>query len=191
MRALEDAAVFINEAARWARIKTGWNSEILPGRQNHIENVWALKFPNGLHLLLWLYSQACFLKAVDGSIRLVSCLLSNVKAPAIKCQSGHTGLGPPHQSAYTPRGVFFFFNIYLFSCVGSQLWLVGFSLCQAWSFIVANRLSSCSAACGILLPRPGIKPVSPVSQGRFLTTGPPGKSHLKGLLTDTLLFFSH
>ena len=108
MRALEDAAVFINEAARWARIKTGWNSEILPGRQNHIENVWALKFPNGLHLLLWLYSQACFLKAVDGSIRLVSYLLNNVKAPAIKCQSGHTGLGPPHQSAYTPRGVFFF-----------------------------------------------------------------------------------
>ena len=25
------------------------------------------------------------------------------------------------------------------------------------------------------LPRPGIKPVSPASPGRFLTTGPPGK----------------
>ena len=191
MRALEDAAVFINEAVRWARIKTGWNSEILPEKQNHIENVWVLKFPNGLHFLLWLYSQVCFLKVVDGSIRLVSYLLSNVKAPAIKCQSEHRPGPTTPKLIYSQRCFFFFFNIYLFGCVGSQLWLVGFSLCQAWSFIVANRLSSCSAACGILLPRPGIKPVSPVSQGRFLTTGPPGKSHLKGLLTDTLLFFSH
>ena len=28
------------------------------------------------------------------------------------------------------------------------------------------------------LPRPGIKPVSPALAGRFLTTGPPGKSSL-------------
>ena len=117
MRALEDAAVFTNEAVRWARIKTGWNSEILPERQNHIENVWVLKFPNGLHFLLWLYSQVCFLKVVDGSIRLVSYLLSNVKAPAIKCQSEHTGLGPQHQSSYTPRGVFFFFLIFIYLAV--------------------------------------------------------------------------
>ena len=33
-------------------------------------------------------------------------------------------------------------------------------------------------ACGILLPQPGIKPMSPVSPalaGRFFTTEPPGK----------------
>ena len=28
----------------------------------------------------------------------------------------------------------------------------------------------------ILVPQPGIKPVSPALQGRFLTSGPPGKS---------------
>ena len=31
-------------------------------------------------------------------------------------------------------------------------------------------------ACGILVPQPGIKPASPALEGRFLTTGPPGKS---------------
>ena len=29
---------------------------------------------------------------------------------------------------------------------------------------------------GILLPWPGVKPTSPALEGRFLTTGPPGKS---------------
>ena len=34
---------------------------------------------------------------------------------------------------------------------------------------------SCFAACGILVSRPGIKPIFSALQGRFLTTGPPGK----------------
>ena len=34
---------------------------------------------------------------------------------------------------------------------------------------------SCSAGHGILVPLPGIEPESPALQGRFLTTGPPGK----------------
>ena len=37
-------------------------------------------------------------------------------------------------------------------------------------------------ACGILVPPPGIEPVYAVLQGRFLTTGPPGKSSPKKLL---------
>ena len=45
------------------------------------------------------------------------------------------------------------------------------------SLVMAHRLS-CSAACRILVPRPGIKPVSPALAGGFLTTGPPGKSHI-------------
>ena len=32
-----------------------------------------------------------------------------------------------------------------------------------------------SAACGILVLGPGIEPTSPVLEGEFLTTGPPGK----------------
>ena len=42
--------------------------------------------------------------------------------------------------------------------------------------VVAARGLSCPAACGILVPWPGIEPVSPVMEGRFLTTGPPRKS---------------
>ena len=40
---------------------------------------------------------------------------------------------------------------------------------------VAYRLS-CPLACGILVPRQGIEPMSPVLAGRFFTTGTPGKS---------------
>ena len=36
-------------------------------------------------------------------------------------------------------------------------------------------------ACGILVAQPGIEPMSPALESRFLTTGPPGKS-----LEDTI-----
>ena len=39
-------------------------------------------------------------------------------------------------------------------------------------------------ACGILAPRPGIKPVPPALEGEVLTTGLPGKSLEPTLLTD-------
>ena len=48
------------------------------------------------------------------------------------------------------------------------------------SVVVVYRLS-CPLACGILVPWPGIEPVSPAMAGRFLSTGPPGKS--PGLIT--------
>ena len=40
----------------------------------------------------------------------------------------------------------------------------------------AARGLSCSEACGILVPPPGIEPPSPALQHGLLTTGPPGKS---------------
>ena len=43
------------------------------------------------------------------------------------------------------------------------------------SLLVALR-PSCFTAWGILVPRPGIEPVSPVLAGIFLTTEPPEKS---------------
>ena len=83
----------------------------------------------------------------------------------------------------TVVGIFFFFG-----CVrsqlrhtGSSLWHAGFSSCDTWalecvgSVVVAHWLS-CPAACGILVPCPGIEPTSPVLEGGFLTTGPPRKS---------------
>ena len=37
------------------------------------------------------------------------------------------------------------------------------------------------------LPGPGIEPVSPAFQGRFLTTGPPGKPPIIGIFKVTYL----
>ena len=62
----------------------------------------------------------------------------------------------------------FLFLWFISSCTGSLLQLKG-------SLIMALRLHS-SEACGILVPHPGIQPTSPALEGRFLTTGPPGKS---------------
>ena len=38
---------------------------------------------------------------------------------------------------------------------------------------------SCPSACGILVPRPGIEPMSPALEGGFLTTAPPGKPFIQ------------
>ena len=46
----------------------------------------------------------------------------------------------------------------------------------AGSVVVAARRLSCLTVCGILVPQPGIEPASRALEGRFLTTGPPGKS---------------
>ena len=70
--------------------------------------------------------------------------------------------------------------LFFFGCVGSSLWHGGlFPVAQ-------HRLQSTRAqelwcmgfvdpvARGISVPQPGIEPASPASEGRFLTTGPPG-----------------
>ena len=49
------------------------------------------------------------------------------------------------------------------------------SLLHVRSLVVAYGLS-CPAACGILVPLLGIKPVSPALEGELLTTGPSGKT---------------
>ena len=58
-------------------------------------------------------------------------------------------------------------------------------LCAVWAFpsygewgcslVVVHRLS-CPVACGILVPGPGIEPVTPALAVGFLTTGPARKS---------------
>ena len=64
---------------------------------------------------------------------------------------------------------------YLFGWIGSQLWQ-GVSAFQHRDSIVAAPGFSCSKACEILIPQPGIELMFPALQGRFLTSGPPGKS---------------
>ena len=44
------------------------------------------------------------------------------------------------------------------------------------SIVVVHNGLSCPISWRIPVPRPGIEPVSPALEGRFLTTGPPGKS---------------
>ena len=61
--------------------------------------------------------------------------------------------------------------------VPASLWLWHVGL-----VVVAHRLS-CPVACGILIPRPGIEPMSPALEGWFLTTGPPGKSQMLSIFS--------
>ena len=71
----------------------------------------------------------------------------------------------------------------LSSCGARAPERVGSVVCGMWalslrcagSVVVAHRLS-CPTACGILVPQPGIEPVSSALEGGFFTTGPPGKS---------------
>ena len=50
----------------------------------------------------------------------------------------------------------------------SKLQCLDLSCCGAWALVVVHGLS-CSKACGILVPQPGIEPAFPALQGRFLT----------------------
>ena len=69
----------------------------------------------------------------------------------------------------------------------------GFSSCGSQA--VESRLSSCGSRAELLcgmwdLPGPGLEPVSPALEGRFLTTAPPGKpitryfNHFSTMLTS-------
>ena len=77
----------------------------------------------------------------------------------------------------------FIFNVFLFYLkLFTYLTVSGLSystqhLSLHCLVVVVGGLS-CPTACGILFPRPAIEPVSPVLQGKFLTTGPPGKSYI-------------
>ena len=76
------------------------------------------------------------------------------------------------------------FVYYLASC---GMW--DLSLWHTSYLVVAGGLS-CPAACEILVPRPGIEPIPHVLTGRFLTTGPPEKSH-KRCLTSLVFLCTH
>ena len=56
-------------------------------------------------------------------------------------------------------------------CYLKNIYLVALGMCDLLLW-----LAGCPMACGILVPPPGIEPMSPALQGGFLTTGPLGKS---------------
>ena len=65
---------------------------------------------------------------------------------------------------------------------------VGFSCRRGWTAVVAPHRLSCPEACGILIPGPGIEPVSPALQGGFLTTGLSGKPKAVLFIWERSLF---
>ena len=68
----------------------------------------------------------------------------------------------------------------IFPCgTGLNLWRLAVSRvssCDALASPVVVWPPSCLAAFGILVPRPGIEPMSPALEGRFLIVGPPDES---------------
>ena len=99
---------------------------------------------------------------------------------SLKPQSSCDGCSELALSIYAKPLVFLFFLIFIW--LGRVLVASCRIFCWGADSVVvtgeprACRLSGCSVACGILVPQPGITPVSPSLRGRFLTTGPPGKS---------------
>ena len=81
-----------------------------------------------------------------------------------------------YSSFFKKHKLFFFFLMFicLFGCIGSQLQQPP-QLWHAGSVVVVCGLS-CPVACGVLVLRPGIRPVSPAPQGSFLTSEPAGES---------------
>ena len=71
--------------------------------------------------------------------------------------------------------VLLLFFVYYLAAVSLSCGMSDLSLWHTGYLVVAGGLS-CSVACEILVPRPGIKHMSHVLAGRFLTTGPPEMS---------------
>ena len=116
------------------------------------------------HIYLFMYLFGCVrsqLQHVGSQLQHAGSLLQHVRSFVVVC------------------GLFIVACGLLSSCGAGALEHAG--------LVVAARRLSCFTACGILVPQPGIKPTSPALEGRFLTTGPPGKSPvfiLKSILFD-------
>ena len=92
-------------------------------------------------------------------------------------------LGPPGWLAFfIPKSLVLLAHLFIFSVWLCRVFVVVSSLissCGTWGLehtgsVVALGAFGCLMACGILVPQPGIKPVSPALEDVFLTTGPPG-----------------
>ena len=82
----------------------------------------------------------------------------------------------------------FFIFIYLFMAVlGLSCGTQDPFIVTCRFFVVERRLSGPRAS-GILVPWPGIEPMFPALEGRFLTTGPPGKSPCISFLSTRKVF---
>ena len=102
--------------------------------------------------------------------------------------SNHPGqITEKKENSTLRRKSILFFNFYLFilAALGLHCIAQAFSSCGTWASLVAS--SSCPVAGGIFVLRPGTTSASPTLTGRFLTTGPPGKSPRKPTLEEQKL----
>ena len=83
-------------------------------------------------------------------------------------------LGHLPQRSHAPSLLLHFFIFWL----GLRCGMWAFSSCGRQASLVVMLGLSCSRACGILVPRPKIEPMSPELEGRFSINGPPEKSLL-------------
>ena len=74
------------------------------------------------------------------------------------------------------RGLLSSCGVWAAGSVGSVVGGTWALLLKCASSVVVSRGLSSSPACGILVPQPGIEPMSPALEGGFFTTGPLGKS---------------
>ena len=84
-----------------------------------------------------------------------------------------------HNVIWQTRSLFIYLDSWVLA-VACRL----FSRCSVWASLVEAQGLSCLTTHGIFAPRPGIKPVSPALESRYITTGPPEESPKVGLLTD-------
>ena len=75
-------------------------------------------------------------------------------------------IGYVYKNVRIPTFILFQFHKYLFSCMGLSVSIrdLGCGAPALWS-VWAQGPPSCSRACEILVPWPGIEPLSPASQG--------------------------
>ena len=73
--------------------------------------------------------------------------------------------------------------------VGSVIHGMWAVLLRRASSVVAAHGLSCPVACGLPVPQLGMEPTSPALEGRFLTTGLPGKSHKSILKQENVMVF--
>ena len=122
-----------------------------------------------------------------GWISLMSTGLSRVFSSTTVWKHQFFDIQPSLTSIYDYwkcKHLLFFFFFFTKVCIHFRP-VLGLSWGTWGSFIAAwGVLSSCGmglsylGACGILVPRPEIEPMSPALEGGFLTIGPPGKSHI-------------
>ena len=91
---------------------------------------------------------------------------------------------------------FYFYHEFFLKIFFFLMWTI-FKICIKFATILLRFMFWFFGreACGILAPQPGIEPAPPALQGKVLTTGPSGKSHLPFLFDSflallTLPFFS-